>query len=172
VRWYGTQGDTTQSHRRIKKPIGGTEKVAIAGLPVDTNWSADSTTGVVTFTDVTYPITGITLGATTVVDVVAHTYSVGDTVAFSGIVGTTELNGLRGVVSAMTLDTITVAIDSALFTPYDSGGATHSAPLESETVTAGCYFDLPVHFVEPLNGSYNNANVVSGSLMIEELLNP
>lgn len=171
-RWYGAQGDTTQSHRRIKKPVDGTALVSIGVDVVTDGFSVDYATGVVTFTDSTFAISAIALGANTTITAVGHTYHAGDSVALSGIVGTAELNGMRAQVLGVSGDDFTLDIDSTAFTAYTSGGDTHTAPLEAETVCAGCYFDLPVHFIDALNGNYSNANVISGSFMIEELLNP
>lgn len=70
-------------------------------------------------------ITAITLGATTTIAAAYHAYSVGDQVYFSGVLGTVELNGRIGRVTAVgDAGHFTVDIDSTLFTPFtgDSGG--------------------------------------------------
>jgi uncharacterized phage protein (TIGR02218 family) len=73
-------------------------------------------------------ITGITKAASAVVTVGAHTFAVGDVVAFSGVGGMTEINGLTGTVTAIGDTTITVNIDSSGFSTYTSGGtAAHLA---------------------------------------------
>lgn len=173
VRWYHTQGDRSKSHRRIRKPVAGTVLVSIDGQPVTAGVAVSNTTGVITFTDVSRTITGISQAAQAVVTISGtNPYQVGDWVYISGVVGMTEINGSRYLVTSRTSSTITLAVNSTGFTEYTSGGNTHTAPQGSEIVRAGCYFDIPVHFIEDLNGNYSNANVVSGSFMVEELLNP
>lgn len=51
-----------------------------------------------------------------------HSMLVGDQVTFAGVVGMTQMNGLTGTISAVTINTITVGIDSTGFTTYTSGG--------------------------------------------------
>jgi len=84
-----------------------------------------------------FAITGITLDAAdTVVDTVAGdiaTYPttailVGDTIYFTGIVGTTEMNGNTYVVSAVDATTVTVTVNSSGFTPWSSAGTVSRRP--------------------------------------------
>src|SRR5690606_21265200 len=60
VKWYGTQGSSTATRRRIRKPVAGTVVVGIRddfGLPHQITatgvspqrWTVDATTGLVTF---------------------------------------------------------------------------------------------------------------------------
>ncbi len=47
-----TYGDTDVSHKRlIRKPVAGTVLFAVDGVPRDTGWSVDTTTGLVTFSE-------------------------------------------------------------------------------------------------------------------------
>ncbi|GAB3099674.1 hypothetical protein G8770_03525 [Aestuariicella hydrocarbonica] len=173
VRWYGTQGDPTQAHRRLRKPVVGTGLVSIEGVTIASGYSIDYTTGEITFTNKTDTITGINKGITTTINTIAHPYAIGDFVHVSGVVGMTEINGLRGtVLSVPDVDNIIIDIDSSAFTDYVSDGTLNTTPQTGETVRTGAYFDIPVHFMDALNGNYNNANVVSGSFALEELLNP
>jgi hypothetical protein len=75
-------------------------------------------------------ITAITRGATTTIAAAFHDYKVGDQVYFSGILGTTELNGKIGRVLSVVPDTsFVVDIDSMRFTGFggDTGGSTRIA---------------------------------------------
>lgn len=69
-------------------------------------------------------ITGITQAAQAVVTSPDHGYVVGWTVAFKGVEGMTEINGMRGQIVAVTTDTYTVNIDSTGFSAFtgDTGG--------------------------------------------------
>jgi hypothetical protein len=76
-------------------------------------------------------IAGITRGAATVIAAAYHAYAVGDQVYFSGIEGTTELNGRIGRVTAVGDDShFTVDIDSTGFGAFtaDTGGSTRAGP--------------------------------------------
>lgn len=71
-------------------------------------------------------ISGITLGATTVITTTAnHGLLAGDTITLSGIVGTTELNGVEYTLEGgdtPSSTSIELDIDSTSYTPYVSGG--------------------------------------------------
>lgn len=86
-------------------------------------------------------ITSITKAASAVVTVGTHTFVVGDVVAFSGVSGMTEINGLTGTVTATGATTITVNINSSAFTAYASGG---TAALLAGTITLHDAFHYPV----------------------------
>lgn len=86
-------------------------------------------------------ITAITKAASAVVTVGAHTFVVGDVVAFSGVVGMTQINGLTGTVTAIGAATITVNINSSVFTAYASGG---TAALLAGTITLHDAFHYPI----------------------------
>lgn len=76
-------------------------------------------------------IESITLGATTEIGAAFHEYAVGDRVYFSGIAGTTELNGMTGRVTTVGDSShFTVDIDSTGFTPFsaDTGGIVRAGP--------------------------------------------
>jgi uncharacterized protein (TIGR02217 family) len=145
--------------RTIYKPVSGTVLVGIVNTltgnhqqTITTHWTVDTTTGRITFAaNKTDAIESITLGATTTIGLTAHTYNVGDSVHFSSIVGTTELNGKRATVASKTTDSITVNIDSTAYTTYVSGGTVNTRPQSGETVKAGCEFDIPVRFDSNMN---------------------
>ena len=86
-------------------------------------------------------ITAITKAASAVVTVGAHTFVAGDVVAFSGVSGMTEINGLTGTVTAIGATSITVNINSSAFTAYTSGG---TAALLAGTITLHDAFHYPV----------------------------
>jgi len=98
-------------------------------------------------------ITAITNAASAVVTVGTQTFVLGDVIAFSGVSGMTQINGLTGTVTAIGATTITVNINSTSFSTYTSGGTaallaggitTHEAfhyPVEvgdAYTMTPGC----------------------------------
>ena len=175
IRWYGPQGNLTSTRRRIKKPVDGTVLVGIAGIQLaSTGFSVDTTTGIITIPDRNDSITGITLGATTLIDFGApHPFLLNDVVHFSGIVGTTELNNLRATVIAIDTNDITVNINSSAFTSYVSGGVVNTLPQSGEIVTSGCEFDIPMAFEDNLdNNTFDSYNAVSVPGALIEILNP
>jgi len=162
--------------RTIFKPVAGTVRVAIDALEQQEGklWTVDTTTGIVSFAaDKTRAITGISQAANAVVTVGSHTFAVGESLNFSGVVGMTEINGLRGAIIAVDTLNVTVAIDTTAFTAYTSGGNVHTQPQVGEVVKGGCQFDIPCRF----NGRID-INAIeygireSGQIDILELLNP
>lgn len=178
VRWYGTEGDTTATRRRIRKPVAGTVlagiRNVITGDHAITGFTVDTTTGLITLAaDEADTITAITRAAQAVLTVGAHTYSIGESVYISGVVGMTQINGRRGTITATGATTITVNIDSTAFSAYTSGGATNTRPQGTETVVAGCEFDIPVRFENDLDGvNYSNLDTLSAAVSLIEKLNP
>jgi uncharacterized protein (TIGR02217 family) len=162
--------------RTIFKPVASTTRVAIGAFEMSTPtyWSVDTTTGRVTFAaNKTRSITAITKAASAVVTVGAHTFSANDTVHFTGVVGMTEINGLRGLVTSVGATTITVAINSTAFTTYSSGGTVNTQPQTGETVYGGCEYDIPCRFNSRLDITALAPGVrESGQIEIIELLNP
>lgn len=160
--------------RTLYKPVAGTVLVSVAGAAYpQAQWAVDTTTGLVTMTaNKTGTITGISQASSAVVQAV-NTLTVGERVHFSGVAGMTQINGLRGTVTARTGTQFTVNINSALFTAYTSGGTFNTRPQSGEAVKGGCEFDMPCAFdsrfsVEALDGRNRS---VSG-LRLVELLNP
>lgn len=143
----GTPSGAGLPVRTIYKPVSGTALVSVSGVTFASGWTLDSTTGRITFSpNKTKAITSISKASSAVVGVVAHSFSIGDSVHFSGVVGMTEINGQRGTITASTTDTITVSINSTGYSTYTSGGTANTQPQASETVTGGCEFDLPCRF--------------------------
>lgn len=62
----------------------------------------------------------ITVGA-------SHGYVVNNTVYVSGVAGMTEINGRRGLITAIGGSTITVNINSTAYTTYTSGGQVNAS---------------------------------------------
>lgn len=175
---YGTDkaaGATGYAYREIKKPVSGTVRVAIGATEIrNADWSVDATTGRVTFAaDKTIAITAITKAASAVLTVGANSFIVGESVQISGVVGMTQINGMRALITARDTTTITVAINSTGFSSYISGGVVHTRPQAGESVTAGFEFDFPVRFntTLPIGQDYPGYRAVDGVELIE-LLNP
>lgn len=175
---YGTDktaGATGYAYRQIVKPVSGSVLVGIGATAIrSADWSVVTTTGRVTFAaDQSVAITGISKAASAVLNVASHPYVTGQSIQISGVSGMTQINGLRALITATTATTLTVAINSALFSPWTSGGVTHTRPQSSETVTAGFEFDFPVRFNSslPVGQDYPGYRAVDGVELIE-LLNP
>lgn len=93
------------------------------------------TTSANEFTATNLTITGISKAAQAVVTA-TNSLSVGDVVTFSGVVGMTQINTLRGTVVATGGGTaFTVDIDTSSFTTYSSGGIANI--ISGTTVNAG-----------------------------------
>jgi uncharacterized protein (TIGR02217 family) len=192
TKWYGTEEATNSARRRIRKPNTGTVLVGIRddfNNPVSITatgvsperWTVDESTGLITFApNTTYAITDISQAANAVVTTGTHSLVADDSVHLSGVTGMTEINGLRGTVQSVTATTITVDIDSTGFTAFSlsspNAGVVNTAPQSNETVTAGCYFDIPVRFDSDSVEQFltrNSSNVIMGtSIRLIEVLNP
>lgn len=92
-------------------------------------------------------ITGISKAAQAVVTC-TNSLAVGDVVTFSGVVGMTQINTLRGKVVAATGGNFTVNINTTGFTTYSSGGIANVIASSSSSYT-----------VDPTNGLPSQANV-------------
>lgn len=123
--------------KSITKPVDGTVSIAIQGITIPTNrWDllyvptalareGHETIGRVTLAaNVQKSISSITNAASAVVQTsTAHGLSIGDSVNFSGVSGMTQINGKRGLITAVGDTThFTVAIDSSAFSAYTSAG--------------------------------------------------
>lgn len=161
--------------RTIFKPVSATTKVAIGTLEQGSlMWTVDTTTGRVTFAaNKTRTITGITQAASAVVTVGTHTFATGESVYFSGVVGMTQINGLRANITSITSTTITVSINSTAFTAYTSGGTVNTNPQTGETVSGGCEYDIPCRFNTRIDVTALSPGMrESSQIEIMELLNP
>jgi hypothetical protein len=175
---YGTNGTALPSIgypiRTIFKPVAGTSLVAINTQQQTVNFSVDTTTGIITFTNKTKTISSITQASSAVITVgTSHGFLTNDSVYISGVAGMVQINNLRTSVISTTSTTITVNINSSAFTAYSSGGVVNTAPQGSEVVTFGCQYDIPVRF----NSKIDIHHLVPGvretsEIEIIELLNP
>lgn len=179
TRWYGDPSDSEASRRRIRKPVAGSVLAGVRDAADTvhsiTAWTVDTSTGIITLSaSKSKAITGITKASQAVITVGAsHGFVVGDSVVSSGVVGMTQINGLRAAVVNTTGSTITVDIDSSGFSDYVSDGNADTWPQTGEQLTAGCYFDIPVNFESDLSGvSFASFRVMSGSVTVVENLNP
>lgn len=188
TKWYGTEGDSDATRRRIRKPRAGSVVVGIRNqssnsyqLELPQQWSVDTTTGIITFDDnLTDGIVGITNAAQAVVDFspFAHPFSVNDTVHFSDVGGMVQINGLRALIVSSTATTITIDLDTQLFDTYTTGGNANTEPQTGEEeVLAGCYFDFPMRFTTDISGATignkSGGNyVLSSAVQLIEILNP
>lgn len=68
-------------------------------------------------------VTAITQASSAVVTVDPSAFQIGDRVIFANVSGMTEINGITGTVTAASVTSITVNIDSTNFTAYTSGGS-------------------------------------------------
>jgi uncharacterized protein (TIGR02217 family) len=176
---YGGVGGTIAVGRPIRvvyKPVTGTVLLGVSGAAYPAaQWSVASATGRVTVaTNKTRAITGVTKAAQAVVTVGAHTFIVGESVAFASVLGMTQINGLRALITAVGGTTITVAINSTAFGTYTSAGTVQTNPVGAEAVTAGFEFDLPMRFDSDLAGlTFDTFDTLStGGINLVEILNP
>lgn len=74
------------------------------------------------FDDYFAAITGISQAGSAVITFAATPFEIGDRVTFEDVEGMIEINGMVGTVTAVTLTSATVDIDSLNFTAYTTGG--------------------------------------------------
>lgn len=126
--------------------------ITTAGTPVFAYAAANGFTPYQTadsalWTPTNLTITGISKAAQAVVTC-ANSLAVGDVVTFSGVVGMTQINTLRGKVVAAAGGNFTVDINTTGFTTYGSGGIANVIASSSSAYT-----------VDPVNGLPSQANV-------------
>lgn len=73
-------------------------------------------------------ITNITQASQAVVTITGSVFTVGEKVVISGVLGMTQINGGPYSVVAVSPTSMTLAVDSTLFTAYGSGGVATLAP--------------------------------------------
>ncbi|MFC8749735.1 DUF2460 domain-containing protein [Pseudomonas oryzihabitans] len=176
MRWYGDFTDTKCSRRRIRKPVAGSVKVGLGSmeLPVG-QWAVDNTTGLVTLAAAkTAAISEIAKGASTILTVASSgSFSVGDSVVVSGVSGMDEINGVRALVTEIPNSThLILGLNSTTFTDYAAGGTVQTRPTADESITAGCYFHIPMRFTEDLDGTFTTYGVMKTGASLKEILNP
>lgn len=162
--------------RTLFKPVIGQVAVSVAGVAFPAaQWSVDTTTGRITMAaNKSRGITAISKAAAAVLTVGTNTFVVGDSVAISGVVGMTQINGLRALVTAKpTTTSITVAINSTAFGTYTSGGTVQTQPIAGEVVAGGCQFDIPCAFDSNFSvDAIDSRNREVSGLRLVELLDP
>lgn len=187
-RQYAAAGTTRTSTRRLSRPIGQfvvKRDAAIVPYGVDAGEisAVDNETGEVTFNaDLSQAITGLTPGATTVVSfavsALVDSFSVGQRVYISGVVGTAAaaLNGLSHEITSKGALSLTLSADTTGLTASSLGTAARY-PQASEALTWYGRFYVPVHFLRDATGWSLVAAGAAGSrfvegngLVIEELL--
>ncbi|MAG66614.1 MAG: hypothetical protein CMK74_12205 [Pseudomonadales bacterium] len=168
--------DIGRPRRALFKPVAGEVAVSVAGQVLPSGqWSVDTTTGRVTLAaNKSRAIIGITKAAQAVLTVGTNTFLIGDSVAISAVVGMTQINNLRALVTAKPSSTeITVAIDSTAFSTYVSGGTVQTRPLAGEVVAGGCEFDIPCRFSSAFSvTALDPRNREVANLSLRELLDP
>ena len=179
-KYYGTDktaGTVGYAYRNIRKPVSGTVLVGVQSSIIPSSyWSVNTTTGIVTFnTNKSITITGISKASQAVI-LTSNTAGLtsGEYVCISGVVGMTQINGLRAIIVTVSTNTsITVNINSTSFGTWSSGGVANTQPQVGESVTAGFEFDFPVRFNSTLPIG-QNVPIYRDISAIElvELLNP
>lgn len=176
MRWYGDPQDVKCARRRLHKPLAGSVTVGVGGAAYPAGqWSVDNTTGLVALAaNKSRSITAISKAAAAVLDVGSNTFVVGESVAITGAVGMTQINGKRALIAAKPSSTqITVAINSTDYSTWTSGGTVQTWPLSGEAVTGGCEFDVPCRFDADLDATFSNLDIIDASgIAIVEILNP
>lgn len=179
-KYYGTEkaaGTVGYSYRNIKKPVSGTVLVALNGVvPTAAGaWSVNTTTGIVTFGSKTISITGISKASSAVIST-SNTAGLinGDLLYISGVSGMTQINGIRGTVTGVSVNaSVTTNINSTAFGTWTGGGTGQTIPQVGDTITAGFEFDFPVRFNSTLPISQNVPIYRDiSSIELVELLNP
>ena len=134
----------------ILKPVSGTVRIGVDGNEwPSTEFSVDTTTGIVTLTDRGTPpaINAIVLGNPTTIQLASTSpYVDGDYVFATGIGGTVQLNNQWWRVITSSGSEFTLDVDSTIFTPFTSGGTFRTIPPSGSIITAGFEYDIPVRF--------------------------
>jgi uncharacterized protein (TIGR02217 family) len=166
-----TNGFTYQ--RDIKKPVSGSVLAGIGGKQSTTNFAVDTSTGVVTFDNITKTITGaVSSAGNTVITAAIHGLIAGDSVYLSSFTGSwAGLNAARYTVTAAATNTFTIVFNSSAYTAYSSNaGQLKTAPQTGESVTAGFEFDVPARFdTNDMISSWVNFQSFGFSLPIIEI---
>ena len=165
-------------YRVIFKPVSGTVLVGIGGTAIPSSeWSVDTTTGVITFaTDVT---TGISITAVSKANPCVITFAssppftTGQSVHLSSFAGMTQLNGQRSLITVSGNTVALNGINSSGYNTWTSGGVLHTRPQTGEQVTGGCEFDIPARFNSSLKISQHLIEFRDiSALTLIEILNP
>lgn len=98
-------------------------------------------------------VTNISQASQAVVTVTTQNFQKGQIVSLSSVVGMIEVNGLSFIVSAVSGFTVTLNVDSTLFTPYSGGGIMQNtqAPLIIPIGNLASYDSSDFTQVNPVN---------------------
>ncbi len=176
-----TAGATTKV-RNIKKPVAGTTIVAVAGTSV-TNWTIDTTTGIVTFT-IRHSKTGTDLamvnisGSTWEIQSTSTDLSgfeVGEGLKVAGFADSAN-NTSVGEVFIVTAKTSTTLRFTSADPMAEAAGQTvtvntSAAPLTGQAVTAGYEYDHPVRFETDLFDAEieDFETIIASGIIIQEI---
>jgi uncharacterized protein (TIGR02217 family) len=174
----GTPLSIGRPYRTIFKPVAATTLVGINGVLIrSSDWSVDTTTGIITFVaDVT---TGVAITAVSKANPCVITYAsappfvTGQAVNLSNFAGMTQLNGQRSLITVSGNNVTLTGINSSAYSVWSSGGTLHTRPQTGEAVTGGCEFDIPARFDSTLNITQNLIDYRDiAALTLLEILNP
>jgi uncharacterized protein (TIGR02217 family) len=134
--------------RNIFKPQENQISVTIRKNTVDyPTFTLDTTSGVITLeAELDENITGITTAANVVVSVASHSFSNGDVLYISGVVGMDDINTLTGILLSNTGTTLTLDINSSTFDAYAGGGVVAKYVQPTDALDWTGEFDVPVRF--------------------------
>ncbi|RLA04760.1 MAG: hypothetical protein DRQ45_00085 [Gammaproteobacteria bacterium] len=157
--------------RPINKPVSGTTVISINGIDQTSRFSTNIITGVVTFnSNILGSITGASKANPCVISDASHGLSTGDTIHITGVVGMTQLNDNRYVVTYLNSNSYSINVNSSAFGLWTSGGSTNTIPQSGENVRAGFEFDVPVRFdSDTLEVNLESYNVQSTSVNLVEI---
>lgn len=104
-------------------------------IPIDTTTFSP-------FLSETSGITNITQATKAVVTVTTNNFVVGTLVTITGVGGMTEINGGTYIIEAISGTSITIGVDSTLFSPYGSGG-TMAGVEQAQIIPLGLLANAP-----------------------------
>lgn len=171
VKTYGSTGAV----RTLFKPVAGTVLLGIGATAIRSNdWTVDTTTGRITLAaNKSFNVTGISKAASAVITFASHTFAIGQSISITGVVGMTQINNIRALITNVVGNNVTVAINSTAFSTWTSGGVCNTNPQAGEVVTGGCHFDIPVRFDTAIEvGQSEYALRSLNGVELVELINP
>lgn len=136
-------------HRAIVKPINTMDiplTVKLNGSVVSA--TVDTETGIVTLSPVTtLTITAITKATQGVVTFSgSHSFSDGQVVYISGVLGMTQVNNQYYTVTVVSSNSFRINANTTSYGTYTSGGTISIYPQAADTLTWAGEFDVPVRF--------------------------
>lgn len=133
--------------RRIAKPVSGTVKVFKDAVEQVSGWTIDTATGIVTFTALSsFNISAITKASPGVVTATGHTFSNGDLIYVSGVLGMAEVNDRVFTIGGVSGANFNLGIDTSAYTTYTSAGTAAKHIQPAVALTWSGEFDVPSRF--------------------------